>query len=225
MFPPFHLLGPVLLLGFFHGLSPEHGWPLAVVYALRSRHRIFVGIFAGTLLGIGHLLSSIAVVFAFLFLGRFFTPSSQILKLVAGILLILLGLRELVRSHRHTHSPGQYDHTHRGKDDLHGPEHGSQVPNMEKLKEKGFFSLLGFAVLLGFAHEEEFQILGFCAGEPRFCLILMSTYAFAVLTTLVVTTALVLSTTKIVTHPNFERYLPWITSFLLIATGIRFLLH
>lgn len=203
--PPWHLLGPVLTLGFLHGFSPEHGWPLAISFALKKERRILSGAIGGLLLGLGHLLSSIVVVLLFLSLGRYLHPTTRLLEILAGVLLVALGIKEFLHKHHHSHDPA-----------VHDPDRLSQGKG-------GFAALLLFAILLGFAHEEEFQILGICAGELNHCFSLMIFYALSVILSLTLTTILILLSPRLLPLKRIEPVLPWLTGFLLLLTGIRFL--
>ncbi|MEF8757801.1 MAG: hypothetical protein V5A33_06160, partial [Halobacteriales archaeon] len=53
-------LGAVVL-GLIHGIEPGHGWPVAATYALDREHKWLSGLAASSILGIGHLISSIAM--------------------------------------------------------------------------------------------------------------------------------------------------------------------
>jgi threonine/homoserine/homoserine lactone efflux protein len=195
-----------MLLGLLHGLSPEHGWPLAVSFALKKDRRFLVGAISGFLLGIGHLLSSIAIVLLFLLFGKYLNPSSRLLEVLAGLLLIGLGIKEFLHIHHH------------------GEESEGDQATLSR-ERRGFFGLLLFAILLGFAHEEEFQILGICAGEITHCFSLMILYAGSVILALTLATLLFLHSPRLLPLKGFERFLPWLTGILLLATGVRYLLE
>jgi len=82
--------------------------------------------------------------------------------------------------------------------------------------------LLAFA--LGFAHNEEFDIIAICTGSA-YCLELMVLYSLAVLTSLVGVTLLLVA--------GYERYetriegyvhlLPTVTAVILVGMGIGFI--
>lgn len=110
----------VAILGFAHGVEPGHGWPVAVAYALDQSNKWLYGLVASLLLGIGHLISSLAVV-ALYFLLRATTAFGMPwwINYVAGAILILLGVREIRSGH------GSHGGTHadRGDADSCGREH------------------------------------------------------------------------------------------------------
>jgi hypothetical protein len=149
------LFAGAVALGLVHGAEPGHGWPVAAAYALDRRRTWFHGFAASSLLGLGHLVSSVAVV-----------------------LLIGLGIREYRHGHSHSH-----DH-----------DHGLSTDDVD---EAGLWGIVTTAFVLGFAHEEEFEIIGLCLGS-RYCLELMLVYALAVLVALVALTLLLVA--------GFERY-------------------
>jgi hypothetical protein len=88
----------------------------------------------------------------------------------------------------------------------------------------GLWSIVGTAFVLGFAHEEEFEIIGMCLGSA-FCLELMLVYAVAVLVALVAATLLLIA--------GFQRYedrvaryadhLPTVSAVVLVALGLGFI--
>ena len=95
----FGLLLGVIAIGLAHGITPDHGWPLAATYALRQARRYISGIVAALIIGLGHLASSIALVLVFLWAeGRWELGELGWLKTGAGLLLIALGVREYFHS-------------------------------------------------------------------------------------------------------------------------------
>ena len=54
-------------LGLVHGVDPGHGWPVAASYALDRSNKWLYGFAASAILGVGHLVSSIAMVGAFFY--------------------------------------------------------------------------------------------------------------------------------------------------------------
>lgn len=237
-------LSGVVALGVVHGAEPGHGWPIAAAYALDTSRKWFYGLLAGLVIGVGHLVSSLAVV------GVFFLAKSHLgiaefpwLNEVAGILLVLLGIHEYRNGHSHTHSGGHGEddeHSHAGahvhdgdhghdpipgirdggvqqldhaREDGHGHGHGHDDhahshdhshthdedhshshghADLEKAADRGLWGLASAAFVLGFAHEEEFEIIGICAGTDA-CLSLMVVYALAVVASLVALTLLLVA--------------------------------
>ena len=156
------LFAGAVALGLVHGAEPGHGWPVAAAYALDRRRTWFHGFAASSLLRLGHLVSSVAVV-----------------------LLIGLGIREYRHGHSHSHGHGDGEeeagHSHDGdQDHSHDHDHGLSTDDVD---EAGLWGIVTTAFVLGFAHEEEFEIIGLCLGL-RYCLELMLVYALAVLVAL-----------------------------------------
>lgn len=204
-----------IVLGLIHGAEPGHGWPIAAVYALDSSNRWLSGFVASLLIGVGHLISSIAVVGVF-FLLKTYSGLSQLgwLQYVAGVLLILLGIHEYRSGHTHDHDhtdAADHDHAHDG--------HGLSADD-----PRGLWGITSAAFVLGFAHEEEFQIIALCTGSA-YCLDLMLAYAVAVMSALLALTLLLIG--------GFERYekrigryaeyLPTLSAAVLILMGCGFI--
>ncbi|ELY58867.1 hypothetical protein C491_08018 [Natronococcus amylolyticus DSM 10524] len=121
------LVAGVVLIGFVHGVLPDHGWPIAATYALNRNRRWLAGLVAASILGIGHLISSVALVLAYFWFSAFAEfAEGPWLRYVAGTLLILLGIHEYrhgghgVHEHDdHEHGEG-HSHEH---DDERGEDH------------------------------------------------------------------------------------------------------
>ena len=115
----FGLLVGAVALGAVHGIEPGHGWPVAASYALDRPNKWLSGFAASLLIGVGHLISSLAMVAVFFYAKAYFSLTQidepltilgdiQIggpVSLVAGVLLIVLGVRE----YRHGHSHGRHE--------------------------------------------------------------------------------------------------------------------
>jgi nickel/cobalt transporter (NicO) family protein len=132
------LFAGAVALGAVHGMEPGHGWPIAASYALDKANKWVYGFAASFILGVGHLVSSIAMVGVFFFAKSYFEVAdvnqplrvdvfSQTLvlggpvSLVAGVLLILLGIREYTHGHHHKHG-----HENRSQEHEHGNGHGHE---------------------------------------------------------------------------------------------------
>jgi hypothetical protein len=92
--------------------------------------------------------------------------------------------------------------------------------------ERGILGIAAFAFALGFAHEEEFEIIALCLGSD-FCLELMLVYALAVIAALVAFTVLLIAG-----YEQYEErvraytpYLPAFSAAVLIGMGVGFLLE
>ena len=154
---------PVAVIGLIHGLEPGHGWPLAIAMAHRRGRPHLYGAWAASVLGLGHLVSSFAVVGVYIAFDSVFDFSSDVFRYIAGSLLLLIAVRFwLEKGH--------------GLDQEHGPSMGLR-------------SLVLSALVLGFAHEEEFALLGMALGGLN-PFALMTVYALAVLFAMVAITQL-----------------------------------
>ncbi len=242
----FALFMGAVALGLVHGIEPGHGWPVAASAALDRSHKWLWGLAASLLLGIGHLVSSVAVVIVFFFAKNYFQLHALNEPLVlpgnitiagpigvlAGVLLIGLGIWEYTGQHSHdhgqTHEPlAEHDtheeHSHDGHH--HGDHSHGDDPHSEHVDEKrGLWGIAGFAFLLGFIHEEEFEIIGLCAGS-LLCLELMLAYAVTVLLSIVGMTMLLVAG---FTHfeeqvQGIQPFLPHISATILVLMGLGFL--
>lgn len=261
------LIGAVVL-GAVHGIEPGHGWPVAAAYALDQTNKWFYGLVSSFIIGVGHLISSLAMVAVFFYAKSYFRLTQinepitilggiQIggpVSLVAGILLILLGIREYSghshgngQSHgatthdrdEHTdpdYAHGEHEHdTHsetglfarrngvlpRGHSHDHDHDHNHDVRDAAN---RGLLGIAWFAFVLGFAHEEEFEIIGLCAGS-NYCLELMTAYAITVILGIVGLTMLLVAG---YTHyeekvKRYTPYLPVLSAVVLIIMGLGFI--
>ncbi|MBX0297965.1 hypothetical protein [Haloarcula nitratireducens] len=258
-----------LLLGAVHGIEPGHGWPVAASYALDQANKWVYGFAASFILGVGHLISSIAMVGVFFYAKEYFNLTQvnepimvlggvQIggpVSLVAGVLLIALGIREYFHGHSHGQPsndsgqghdpphPHDHDNGHshnNGADHTHGDGGGGSrlegfIPfvgghshshgNLDDAADRGLFGIAWFAFVLGFAHEEEFEIIAMCAGSNH-CLELMSVYAITVIIGIVGLTMLLIAGYQSY-EAKVERYTPYLPVFsaaVLVIMGIGFIL-
>ncbi|WP_302080750.1 hypothetical protein [Salinibaculum rarum] len=268
----FGLLLGAVALGAVHGIEPGHGWPVAASYALDQANKWVYGFAASLILGIGHLISSLAMVFVFFYAKSYFnlTQVNEPINLVgdiflggpvsvaAGLLLIVLGIREYHHGHSHSESDEDHsqeghshDHTHDGDhshkhDQVHdgahsqstddagflarlkrrlpfGGGHGHSHEQLDEAANRDLFGIAWFAFLLGFAHEEEFEIIALCAGSA-YCLELMLAYAITVIVGIVGLTMLLIAGYE---HnedrvKKYTPYLPVFSAGVLIIMGVGF---
>ncbi|WP_226041468.1 hypothetical protein [Natrinema sp. DC36] len=257
-------LGAVAL-GAVHGIEPGHGWPVAASYALDQTNKWVYGFAASLIIGVGHLISSIAMVGVFFYAKGYFNLTQvnepmtilggiQIggpVSLVAGVLLIALGIREYSHgpshgshdddghsahhSHDHQHDPNEHSsHSHDHNDGRvsstkgfvpfgGGNSHSHDDP--EETADRGLFGIAWFAFVLGFAHEEEFEIIALCAGSNH-CLELMSAYALTVIVSIVGLTMLLIAGYQH-SEETVEQYTPYLPAFsatVLIVMGFGFII-
>ncbi|MDG5758507.1 ABC transporter permease [Natronococcus sp. A-GB1] len=106
------LVAGVVLIGFVHGVLPDHGWPIAATYALNRNRRWLAGLVAASILGVGHLISSVALVLAYFWFSTFAEfAEGPWLRYVAGTLLILLGIHEYRHGGHGVHEHGDHEHS------------------------------------------------------------------------------------------------------------------
>ncbi|SDR27259.1 ABC transporter permease [Natronobacterium texcoconense] len=115
----------VIVIGFVHGVLPDHGWPIAAMYALNRNRRLLYGLLAALILGVGHLISSVVLVLAYFWFSAFAEfAEGPWMRYVAGALLILLGIHEYRNGgHGHVHEHDDHEHGHDGHGHA-GHEHG-----------------------------------------------------------------------------------------------------
>jgi nickel/cobalt exporter len=55
----------IIGFGLSHGINPSHGWPVALLYGMRSKRPLLNGIISSSIIAGAHFLSSIAVVIVY----------------------------------------------------------------------------------------------------------------------------------------------------------------
>jgi len=225
MFNPAYL--GVVLIGLLHGLEPGHGWPVAVLYSVRKQNPSASAVLSSTVIGIGHLISSIAVVVAYVLLRTWLDFDAPWLKFVAAGILVVVAVKlflekpdSMENQHGHIHEEfpeGEHEHEH---------EHsgGEKHSHLHKHKTGVVLSLLGlasFAFILGFAHEEEFALLALAAGGMN-AWVLMLSYALAVLFGLIAVTLAFVKAYKLLQPKlvRYEKYVPRIGAVTLVIMAI-----
>ncbi len=84
----------VIFSGFYHGINPGMGWPLAVSAALMQGKRRSL-LFALGLLAVGHLVAMMAILLPFSLMTTLVTYESE-LRIGAGVLVLLMGIYLLI---------------------------------------------------------------------------------------------------------------------------------
>jgi ABC-type nickel/cobalt efflux system permease component RcnA len=211
------------MIGLLHGFEPGHGWPVAVLYSMKKRNAVASATLSSSIIGIGHLASSIAVVVAYVLLQKWLNFQAPWIKYIAVALLLVLALKlfrekvdKLERQHGHNH-PGnpEIEHEHEHEH----PDHG-QHTHKHKHKAAVVLSLMGlasFAFILGFAHEEEIALLALVAGGLN-AWVLMVSYGVSVLLGLMVATIVGVKIYKQFQPKlsRWEKYIPKIGAGLLV---------
>jgi len=225
MFNPVYI--GVIMIGLMHGLEPGHGWPVAVMYSMQKRRPVLSAAVSSSIIGMGHLISSIAVVLAYVLLQRYFNFQAPWIKYLASVVLLVLAYKlftektdEMEKQHGHIHEnqPAiEHEHEHEH------PDQGWHI-HMHKHTAGLVLSLWGlatFAFILGFAHEEEFALLALVAGGAN-AWILMLSYAIAVLIGLVAVTVAGVKIYKILRPKlaRYEKYVPKASAIIMVALVI-----
>ncbi len=224
------ILSGIIIFGFLHGINPSHGWTIAVLYSLRSKRPLLSSILSSGILASAHFLSSIVVVLAFILFSTYIYVPQNYLNYAAAIALGILAYmfwkekpEDVVKSqHGHLHQFSEevkHNHIHWHKDEgFHRHLHTHQIRILPSLS-----ALAGSALVLGFAHEEEFVILSLAAGGVN-PLLLMIVYALSVSVALIGITIL---SVKVITTIqdkiiHYTKYLPKISAIILAIMAIAF---
>ena len=115
------LIAAVMGLGVIHGILPDHGWPIAATYALGYDRKWLRGTVAALILGVGHLISSIALVVAYFWFASFAAfAEGPWMKPLAGSMLVALGIYEYASGgHGQHHDHDHLDHHSHDAADQH----------------------------------------------------------------------------------------------------------
>jgi len=217
----------VIMIGLLHGLEPGHGWPVAVLYSSKKRNPVFSAALSSSIIGMGHLISSIAVVVAYVLLQNWLDFGAPWIKyLAAGVLLVLAfklfreKTDEMDKQHGHIHAnqpeiKHEHEHEHPGQErHSHRHEHITGVA-------LSLWGLASFAFILGFAHEEEFALLALVAGGAN-AWVLMLSYGIAVLLGLIAVTLAGVKIYKTLQPKltRYEKYVPKISAVILVVLVI-----
>ena len=217
----------VAMIGLLHGLEPGHGWPVAVLYSMQKRGTVFSALISSGIISLAHLVSSIAVVVAYVLLQAWLDFNAPWLKYLAAALLLTLAYKlfrekadglEKQHGHVHENQPAikhEHEHEHPDQDrHIHWHEHITGLA-------LSLWGLASFAFVLGFAHEEEFALLALVAGGVN-AWILMLSYGLSVLLGLMVVTIVGVKIYKRLQPKliHYERYIPKISAAILVVMAI-----
>jgi nickel/cobalt exporter len=222
----------VITFGLLHGINPSHGWTVAVLYSIRNKRPLLSSLTSSGILAGAHFLSSIVVVAAFVFVTMFVQiPQTYLNYAVAVALGILAYLfwkekgEDLIETqHGHLHHDFieqmvKHEHTHWHADTgNHTHVHLHQKRSLPTLA-----AIVSFALILGFAHEEEFVILTLAVGGIN-PLLLMIAYATAVAAGLIGITVLAVKVYSYIQHKviQYTKYLPKVSALILAAMAVGF---
>jgi nickel/cobalt exporter len=221
----------VITFGLLHGINPSHGWTVAVLYSIRNKRPLLSSLTSSSILAGAHFLSSIVVVATFIFVTMFIQiPQTYLNYAVAAALGMLAylfwkekteDLIETQHGHLHHDFTEQIEHEHphwHGGTGNHIHLHFHQKRSLPTLA-----AITAFALVLGFAHEEEFVILTLAVGGIN-PLLLMTAYATAVAGGLIGITVLAVKVYSHIQHKviQYTKYLPKISALILAAMAVGF---
>ena len=224
------LLG-VIAFGLLHGVNPSHGWTVAVLYSIRSKRPLSSSIASSGIIAGAHFLSSIAVVLAFIFVTMLVqiphTYMNYAVAIALGILAFMFwrekseDLAETQHEHLHHENTDKIDHEHSHWHKETG-YHTHLHVHHQRIRPT-LAAIAGFALVLGFAHEEEFVILSLAIGGVN-PILLMIAYASSVAIALIGITVLAV---KVYMHIqdrviSYTKYLPKISALVLAAMAVSF---
>ncbi len=223
----------VIVFGLLHGINPSHGWTVAVLYSIRKDRQVINSIISSGLIAGGHFISSIAVVLTFIIVTSYIKipiPQSILnygVAVTLGILAYIFwkekteDLAETQHSHLHNNLSDSIEHVH---DHWHRDTGvHSHIHTHQKKIVTSLTAIAVFAIILGFAHEEELVILSLALGGVN-PVLLMLAYAFSVAASLIGITVL---SVKIYTYIQYRinpyvKYLPKISALVLAVMALGF---
>ncbi len=220
----------VVIFGLIHGVSPSHGWTVAMLFSMQSQKPMLRSLISSGIIASAHFVSSIVVVVAYLLVATLVEIPGAYLQYGAafglGILAYLFwrekgeDLVQTQHGHLHDHAEHtEHEHVHWHKETgYHSHPHAHQTRVLPSLK-----SIAAFAFVLGFVHEEEFVILALAVGgvEP---LMLMIAYAGSVAAALIgITMLAVKAYTKFqYKFIHYNKYLSKVTALILAVMAVGF---
>ena len=223
----------IIGFGLSHGINPSHGWPVALLYAIRSMRPLQSGIISSSIIAGAHFISSLAVVTAYIILVNNLDIQIPEVYMSYGA-AIALGIlayifwkekdEDLVETqHGHLHngkhnSPLEHYHTHWH----HGLGYHLHTHNHQERSTPSLRSIVSFAFVLGFVHEEEFVILALAASQSIDPIILILVYAVSVAVALVGVTVISLKFYQRFQYRmiQYSKYLSKISALFIIFMSI-----
>lgn len=223
----------IIGFGLSHGINPSHGWPVALLHAMRSRRPLQSGIVSSSIIAGVHFLSSLVVVAVYIIvisnldfqIPEVYTKYGSAIAL--GILAYIFWKEKdedfVETQHGHLHSDKvnfhlEHSHTHWHQGlGYHLHSHSHQERSTPSLK-----SIISFAFVLGFIHEEEFVILALAASQSIDPIILILAYAISVAAALIGVTIISLKFYQRFEYRmiQYSKYLHKISALFLIFMSI-----
>ena len=230
------VLAGIIAFGLLHGVNPSHGWPIAILYSMRSKKPFLSGIISSSIIAGAHFVSSIVVVVAYMFLTTLIEIPQLYLRYGAAIGLGILAYifwkekgEDFVQTqHEHLHNDddngGIYQANHEHTHWHNAIGYHSHIHIHQKRQSPSLKSITSFAFILGFAHEEEFVILAVAAGGGVDPVMLMIAYAVSVAVALI---GITLVSLKVYIHFQhkiiyYSKYLPKVTAILIALMAVGF---
>jgi nickel/cobalt transporter (NicO) family protein len=113
---PFAVLASIILFGLSHGLNPSHGWPMAILYSVRSKRPFVSGFVSSSIIAGAHFVSSITVVLAFILVSDLIEIPQIYLRYSAAI---GLGILAIIFWREKSEDYIQTQHGHTGHEHIH----------------------------------------------------------------------------------------------------------
>jgi putative Mn2+ efflux pump MntP len=194
----------VAIIGLVHGLEPGHGWPIAALASFRRGDRYAYGALASLVIALAHFVSSIVVLLVYYIAAAFIDFSSPYFRYLVAAVLLILAARMFMEK------------VGNGED--------GRIANARS-GQMSLRDIAIFALVLGFAHEEEFMLLALAVGGVS-PLYLMLSYAGAVTVSMVGTTLLAIRAYSLVEKRirKYEGYIPKVTGLVFVILAVLFLL-
>ena len=225
----------IIGFGLSHGINPSHGWPVALLYAMRSRRALLSGIVSSSIIAGAHFVSSIAVVVAYIIVINSLDMQLPEVYMKYGA-AIALGILAYIfwKEKNEDLVETQHGYFHDGKDNStlehchthwhNGLGHHSHTHSHQERSTPSLKSIIGFAFVLGFIHEEEFVILAVAASQSVDPIILIVAYAFSVSAALIGITVISLKFYQRFQYRmiHYSKYLPKITAILIAFMAVGF---
>ena len=230
----------IIGFGLSHGINPSHGWPVAVLYAMRTRKPLLGGIVSSSIIAGAHFMSSIVVIVVYVIAINALDIRIPDIYMKYGA-AITLGILAYVfwKEKGEDLSKTQHGHLHDGRreEDNVALEHchthwhnglgyHSHIHFHQERSSPSLRSIVGFAFVLGFVHEEEFVILALAASQSVDPVVLILVYALSVTVALIGITVVCMNFYERFQYKviHYSKYLPKITAIFLIFMSLTILL-
>jgi nickel/cobalt transporter (NicO) family protein len=115
------VLPAVILFGLLHGLSPGHGWPVAILYSMRTPRPMLYGLISSGIIAGAHFISAIVVVVAYIFLTTLVTIPNLYLRLSAAVALGILAYIFWKEKEDEEEDDDDHHHIESQQESLHEP--------------------------------------------------------------------------------------------------------